>query len=185
MCGDIGFYELKPDQMQMLNPLLVLIMIPLFELAVYPMLRRMGLRRPLQKMVLGGFLAAMSFVIAALVQFKIEASPENTVHSLWQLPQYICLTAGEILFSTVGYQFSYEEAPKSLKSIVSAFWSLTMAVGSLITLVLVSKIRIFENQSYEFLFFASLMFVDILLFGILAYFYKSSVRRSDKEQTEL
>lgn len=184
MNGDIGFYDLKPDQMQMLNPLLVLIMIPLFEVAVYPMLRRIGIRRPLQKMVLGGILAAISFVIAGIVQHQIESTPKNTMHMLWLVPQYTVITAGEILFSTVGYQFSYEAAPKSLKSVVSAFWSLTMAAGSLITLVLVSKIRIFEEQSHEFLFFAGLMFVDVLIFGILAYFYKGSVR-AEKEQIEL
>lgn len=59
-----------------------------------------------------------------------------------------------------------------------------MAVGSLITLVLVSKIHIFDKQSHEFLFFACLMFIDVLIFGILAYFFKSSVS-SEKEQIEL
>lgn len=57
-----------------------------------------------------------------------------------------------------------------------------MAVGSLITLVLVSKIHIFDKQSHEFLFFACLMFIDVLIFGILAYFFKSF---SEKEQIEL
>lgn len=176
MNGNIGFYTIQPDQIQMMNPLLVLIMIPLFESVVYPGLKRFGLRRPLQKMVIGGVLAALSFVIAGIIQFRIETSPKNTVHILWQLPQYFVLTAGEILFCPVGLGFSYEQAPKTMKSVVSAFWQLPRTTGNLITIVIISGTKIFESQSHEFLFFAGLMLVDILIFGVLAYFYKSSVK---------
>lgn len=100
---------------------------------------------------------------------------------LWLLPQYVVLTAGEILSSTVIFQFTYEEAPKTMKSIVSSFSSLTMAIGNLITIFVVSSSNIFDNQSHEFLFFSGLMLVDMLIFGILAYFYKSSVRLNQLE----
>lgn len=102
MNGDLGFYHLKPDQVQLLEPLLILILIPLFETVFYPILSRFGLRRPLQKMVAGGILMAIAFIIAGVVQFRIDAAPENTVHMLWQLPQYTAQTAAEILFSPVG-----------------------------------------------------------------------------------
>lgn len=102
MNGDIGFYELKPDQMQLINPLLVLFMIPLFEAFLYPVLKRIGLGTPLKRITLGGILAAISFYISAMVHAKIEASPAKTVHLLWQLPQYIVLTAGETMFSPTG-----------------------------------------------------------------------------------
>lgn len=102
MNGDIGFYHLKPDQMQMINPLLILFFIPLFEAVIYPFLKRFGLRQPLQKMVIGGILTAIAFVLAGLVQFQIEAAPKHTVHMLWQFPQYIVLTVGELMFSQIG-----------------------------------------------------------------------------------
>lgn len=81
---------------------------------------------------------------------------------------------------SAGLEFSYQEAPKSLKSIVLSFWLFTVAIGNLITLVLVSSLAIFKYQSYEFLFFAGLMFVDMLIFSILAYIYKSSVRSEEE-----
>lgn len=102
MNGDIGFYHLKPDQMQMLNSILLLVMLPLFEAVVYPFLRRFGLRWPLQKMVVGGFLAAISFVLAGILQFQIEATPKNTIHMLWQLPQHVMLIVGEIMLALIG-----------------------------------------------------------------------------------
>lgn len=53
MDGDIGFYTIKPDQMQVVNPLLILIFIPLYEIAFYPLLNLIGIRRPLQKLTGG------------------------------------------------------------------------------------------------------------------------------------
>lgn len=74
MNGDLfGVYRVKPDQIQVINPLLIITMIPLFEYAVYPVLRKCNLlTRPLQKITTGGILAALSFVITALVQIMIE-----------------------------------------------------------------------------------------------------------------
>lgn len=74
MDGDFfGFYRVKPDQIQVINPVLIIIMIPLFEYFLYPALRRCGLlTKPLKKMALGGFLAAASFVAAALIEVMIE-----------------------------------------------------------------------------------------------------------------
>lgn len=102
MNGDLGFYTLKPDQIQVAEPLLILILIPIFETVIYPILTRLGIRQPLQKMVIGGIFMAISFVFAGLVQFRIEASPLSTVHVLWQLPQYLAMTIGDIMFDLMG-----------------------------------------------------------------------------------
>lgn len=54
--GAIGSFTILPEQMQVVNPLLVLILIPLFEALVYPLLRRIGFEgRPLQRITIGGF----------------------------------------------------------------------------------------------------------------------------------
>ncbi|VVC31975.1 Hypothetical protein CINCED_3A008459 [Cinara cedri] len=73
MNGRIDFlnWTMKPDQMQVVNPLLVLLFIPIFEVLVYPLLAKIGIRKPLQKIALGGFLAALAFVLSAIVQNMI------------------------------------------------------------------------------------------------------------------
>uniref|UniRef100_A0A915L9B1 Uncharacterized protein n=1 Tax=Romanomermis culicivorax TaxID=13658 RepID=A0A915L9B1_ROMCU len=62
-----------PDQMSLLNPLLIILLIPLFEFCVYPALATKGLlTKPLQRMGAGGFLAASSFFVAGFIQLKID-----------------------------------------------------------------------------------------------------------------
>lgn len=65
---------MKPDQMHLINPLFVLIFIPLFNTAVYPILYKIGINSPLQKIIIGGIFAAFSFVCAAAVQYTINVS---------------------------------------------------------------------------------------------------------------
>ncbi|XP_067640959.1 peptide transporter family 1-like isoform X2 [Eurosta solidaginis] len=72
MNGDMGSWDIKPDQMQMLNPFLILAFIPLYEIAFYPLLNLVGIRRPLQKLTLGGIFAGIAFVASALVELKLE-----------------------------------------------------------------------------------------------------------------
>lgn len=72
MNGVLGSWSLKPDQLQVLNPLLILIFIPLFETVLYPLLAKCNIKRPLQKLGIGGVLAAIAFVISAIVELQLE-----------------------------------------------------------------------------------------------------------------
>lgn len=58
----------------MVNPLLILAFIPLFQTVIYPLCDKCNfLRTPLQRLVCGGVLAAVSFVISAGIWLAIEA----------------------------------------------------------------------------------------------------------------
>jgi solute carrier family 15 (oligopeptide transporter), member 1 len=72
MDGDLGFYTIKPDQMQVINPLLILVFIPLYEVIFYPLLNLVGVRRPLQKITLGGILAGVAFLCSMFVEINLE-----------------------------------------------------------------------------------------------------------------
>lgn len=115
--------------MQALNPVLVLGMIPLFYQVFYPFCEKRGWSlKPIRRMWLGIALSAVAFVLSALVQILVDtrASP---ITILWQVPQYILVTAGEILFSITGLEFAYSQAPESMKSVVQAVWLFSVAGG--------------------------------------------------------
>ncbi|RUS80228.1 hypothetical protein EGW08_011993, partial [Elysia chlorotica] len=95
---------------------------------------------------------------------------ENKVSMFWQIPQYVVITCGEILFSITGLSFAYSQAPDSMKSVLQAAWLMTVAVGNLIVII-VAESRVVPEQSSEFFIFSCVMFLDTLVFGVMAYFY--------------
>lgn len=75
MSGDIGFTTILPDQMQVANPIIILILIPVFETVIYPSLARFNLlTKPLQRLTVGGILAAVAFLISGILQMQIEST---------------------------------------------------------------------------------------------------------------
>nr|XP_022904377.1 peptide transporter family 1-like [Onthophagus taurus] len=110
----------------------------------------------------------------------IEITEPNKVHMLWQLPQYIIITMGEIMYSITGLEFAYNQAPKSMKSVVQAGWLLTTAFGNLIV-VIIEALQSFDDESSAFFLYASLMIVDMALFAFMAYRYTYVVRDDEDE----
>lgn len=74
-----------------------------------------------------------------------ELSPPNSLHIFWQIPQYVILTLGEVMFSVTGLQFSYSQAPESMKSVIQACWQLTVAFGNVIDIIVVGA-KFFDSQ---------------------------------------
>ncbi|XP_010602876.1 solute carrier family 15 member 1 isoform X1 [Fukomys damarensis] len=73
MSGRIGAVEIQPDQMQTVNAILIVIMVPVFDAVIYPLIAKCGLNfTSLKRMTFGMFLASMAFVAAAVVQLEID-----------------------------------------------------------------------------------------------------------------
>ncbi|XP_035784867.1 peptide transporter family 1-like [Anopheles albimanus] len=104
---------------------------------------------------------------------KHTITPSNSVHMLWLVPQYVVITAGEVMFSITGLEFSYSQAPESMKSVIQAFWLLTVAIGNMLV-VFIAEAKFVQSQSLEFFLFAVLMFLDMGLFMVLAVRYHYS-----------
>jgi POT family proton-dependent oligopeptide transporter len=150
----IGSGSMEAAQLSALNPLLVLLLIPILSRGVFPLLERRGLQvTPLRKISAGMFIAVLSFVCAAGVEHLLAAG--HRVHGLWQIPQYVFLTLAEVLVSVTGLEFSYTQAPRSMKSTIMSIWYLTIAFGNMLTAT-VSKVNQFQGAAY-FWFFAGLM----------------------------
>ncbi|XP_037085394.1 solute carrier family 15 member 2-like isoform X2 [Pollicipes pollicipes] len=105
----------------------------------------------------------------------------NSMHMFWLIPQYFIITVGEVMFSITGLEFSFTQAPTNMKSVLQAAWLLTVSFGNLLDVVIV-ELKVSDKQSHEFLLFAALMFLDMLLFCFMAYRYKYV---EDEEQERL
>jgi POT family proton-dependent oligopeptide transporter len=119
------------SQIQAVNPILILIFIPLFALVIYPLVQRVFTLTPLRKIGIGFFLAAASFALTALVQSWIDAGRSPSIG--WQFLCYILITAAEIMISIVGLEFSYTQAPRNLKSMIMSLYLLSVFAGNMFT----------------------------------------------------
>jgi POT family proton-dependent oligopeptide transporter len=122
--------DFEPSQMQLINPALVMLLIPLMGAFVYPAFKRVGWEMtPLRRMTVGMFVAASSWVAAGLVQRPIDGGERLSI--LWQLGPYVLLTLSEVMVSTSGLEFAYSQAPVEMKGTLMSFWLLTTAIGNL------------------------------------------------------
>lgn len=175
-------FRIEPDQMQVTNPILILALIPIFERYIYPTLDRFGYSfKPLKRMAVGMVITGMAFLMASWLQAVIERGTfnekdeciDNCVPIMWQVPQYIVMTAGEIMFSVTGLEFAYSQAPDSMKSVCQAAWLLTVAVGNSVVVV-ISEMTLFKNRSVEYLFYSILILAATLVFSMMSAGYRYS-----------
>lgn len=102
----------------------------------------------------------------------------SSVSVLYQIPQYLIMTMGEILFSISGLQLAYSQSPASMKSVLQASWLLTVAVGNILDVV-VAGMQWVRDPAMEFFMFAGLMTLMLFVFGVMAHFYKYVVPSSE------
>jgi len=166
--------ELQAAQIAALNPLMVMIIIPLLNVAVYGPLEKRGIPlKPLQKMTLGMFLAAAAFAIAATLQGRIEAlaGTDAQVHVLWQVLQYLVMTTAEVLVSVTGLEFAYTQAPRAMKSTIMGFWLLCVTAGNVLVAFLAPLQNILALSQF-FWVFTALMTGAALVFALMASLYR-------------
>ncbi|XP_043929623.1 solute carrier family 15 member 2-like [Protopterus annectens] len=115
---------------------------------------------------------------------KTEDIPANSFHIAWQIPQYVLLSAGEVMFSITGLEFSYSQAPISMKAVLTGGWLLTVAFGNVIVLIVAQAGSL--EQWAEFVLFAVLLLVVSIIFAIMGYFYRyvdpSELKTDDEDE---
>jgi len=168
-------YEVLPAQVQAANPLLVMLLIPLFSYRIYPAIDRVFPLDPLRKITIGLFVTAAAFTIPTLMQLAIDHG--GTPHIGWQLLAYVVLTSAEVMVSITCLEFSYTQAPKTMKSFVMAFFMLSISLGNLFTGAVNFLIHNPDGSSRlagvdYFLFFTLLMLGTAVLFTVVARSYQ-------------
>jgi POT family proton-dependent oligopeptide transporter len=167
--------KLLPEQVQVVNPILILLLVPLFNYVIYPATNRFFPLTPLRKIGIGLFLMAASFLVIWWIQLRIDAGERPSV--IWQLAAYVLLTASEVLVSITGLEFSYTQAPRKMKSAVMAAWLFTVALGNQFTAILnflipaLGKLGIDLRHAAYFQFFTLLMFFTSIAFVFVARHY--------------
>ena len=170
-----------PAQMQALNPLFVMLLIPFNNIVVYPALRRLGWEpTALRRMGWGIAISGVSWIIAGLIQLQIDSGTSTSL--AWQALPYVLLTLGEVLVSATALEFAYSQATGAMKGVIMAFWYLSVTFGNLWVLLTNAAVRndtvtaqiattgMSENAFLMF-FFAGFAFVAAVVFALYARVY--------------
>ena len=173
----IDWYE---SQIQVANPILILLLIPTFSYLVYPFLGRYFRVTPLRKIGAGLFLMVIAFSIPIWIEYQLLAGAKPSIG--WQLVSYLLLTTAEVMVSITALEFAYTQAPPAMKSLVMGIYLLGVSLGNLFTSgvnFLLDALKkedgttILEGPNY-FIFFTGLMLVAAIAFAIYARTYRGS-----------
>jgi POT family proton-dependent oligopeptide transporter len=127
----IGKWEVLPSQMQSLNSILVLVLIPLFTLVIYPQLGKVVHLTAMRR--IGAGLVVTMGAVAMSWWIERELAAGVTLHIGWQGVAYLLMTTAEILISITALEFSYTQAPPRLKSFIMSLYLLSVALGNYFT----------------------------------------------------
>lgn len=176
--------NLLSSQIQAANPFLILIMVPLFSYVIYPVINTVFTLTPLRKITMGMFLTVGAFSLSALIEQNIQDG--GTPNIGWQIAAYVILTAAEVMVSITCLEFSYTQAPNSIKSIIMSFYMLSVSLGNFITAGVNAIISNPDGTSKlpgatYYWFFTGLMLVAAIAFIAVAYFYRGKTYIQESE----
>jgi POT family proton-dependent oligopeptide transporter len=168
-------FEILASQVQAVNPVLVMALIPLYSFVIYPLVGRYVEVTPLRKIGAGFVLTIISFGLTAFAETLLESGAEVSI--LWQVASFVIITAAEVLVSITALEFSYTQAPNSLKSLVMGIYLLSVTLGNQITSLVNTLIQDDSGKSMisgsnYYLFFTGLMAISTVVYLFYSRTYK-------------
>jgi dipeptide/tripeptide permease len=134
-----GPANLPPDSLQWVNALMVLVLIIFFQW-FWPRFDPKSQISPISKMFVGFLFTASAPGIMTLCAWMVQGGDVKVSH-MWLVLAYVLLTIGEVLVYGTGLDFSFGQAPASMKSLITSCFLVTNAIANLI--------NIFWMRTYE------------------------------------
>lgn len=175
---------LDESQLNVINSLVLVATIPIFDSFIFPFLRNRGFRLgPITRITTGFIIVIIGFIYVTVLQKVLYNTgpyydftnvpsdvkiPVNDLSVWWQMPPYAIIAISEIFSSATGLEFAYKQAAPELKSIVMSLFLLTNCGGSLIGMLL----AIWSKDPYFVTIFAVQTSVLAVITVIFWYLFK-------------
>uniref|UniRef100_A0A3Q4I8M8 Solute carrier family 15 member 1 n=1 Tax=Neolamprologus brichardi TaxID=32507 RepID=A0A3Q4I8M8_NEOBR len=161
MNGNFGAITIQPDQMQTVNPILILILVPVMDTLIYPLISKCFNFTPLRRITVGMFLAALAFVAAALLQIQIDetlpdfpSSTESQVKFINMVNRDLQIEAdnetislkgfGTLVLNSFVYNLIFSVFELSFRRVLNGF-------GSVLNVTVRDKVFNFTSNMSEYL----------------------------------
>ncbi|RXW20960.1 hypothetical protein EST38_g4894 [Candolleomyces aberdarensis] len=178
-----------------LNPISIIVLIPLFDKIIYPFLRRRGIDfTPIKRIYAGFLVAGLAMVYASVLQSYIhkrspchdgepsacmtEDDQQNPADiNVWVVAgPYILVGIAEIFASITSLEYAFTKAPKRMKGVVMSFAQLQTAVASAINFALTAV-----NTEPKFVWLYGSFAVVAWIVGTIFFFVFRSLDRREHE----
>ncbi|KAL6709956.1 hypothetical protein ACN47E_000741 [Coniothyrium glycines] len=141
MCATMALHGVPNDILNNLDPIAIIILVPIMDILVYPFLRKRGIRfTPIKKITAGFILGSFAMVWAAVLQYyvyKTSGYYENPTDdykspiNVWAVAGiYILIAISEIFASVTTLEYAFTKAPKNMRSLVQAVQCFTTAFSA-------------------------------------------------------
>jgi POT family proton-dependent oligopeptide transporter len=179
-------YKWLPSQIVAANPLLIMLLIPLFSYVIYPGINKIFPLTPLRKASIGLFIAALPFAVAGAIKSRVVAGEQPSV--CWLFLAHVIIATAEVMVSITLLEFSYTQAPKKMKSLIMALFFLTIFMGNSFTSIVNLVIQNPDGTSKlpgarYFWFFTIVMLATAVIFIPVARWYKPKEYIQDESAT--
>ena len=143
------------DLIQNLNPISIIVFIPIFDKLIYPGLRKMGINfTPIKRIYAGFLVAGLAMLYSAILEKFIyqqspchdnqpsacvgaDGFPNPAPINVWVVSgPYILVGIAEIFASITSLEYAFTKAPKRMKSFVMAFSQFQTAVSAALNFAL-------------------------------------------------
>lgn len=163
------------DVITNLNPISLVIFIPIVDNFFYPALRKANIRfTPIKRIAVGFMLASMAMIGATVIQYYIyKLGPcgkymNDCKHpapfTVWvQAVPYVLIGFSEIFTSITGLEYAFTKAPKNMRSVVTSYWhfmsAFSNAIGQAWTALSEDPLLVWNYGSVAIIaFFAGVLF---------------------------
>lgn len=151
----LKLHGLPNDIVANLNPIFIIILIPIMDFGVYPLCRKMNIRfTPIKRISCGFILASCAMISATVTQAYIyKTNPCGTgankckdadgnrlgspISVAVQIVPYALIGFSEIMASITALEYAYTKAPTNMRSTVTAIALFMSAISSALSQALV------------------------------------------------
>lgn len=177
------------------NPLTIIILIPILNYGIYPMLRKFKINfLPVYRIFFGFMIAAVSQAVGAIIQWRIyQTSPcgyyatdctidngEAPISAWYEIILYILQSSSECFANTSAFEIAYIRAPESMKGLVMAVF---LSMSSLSAAISAACTPALEDPNLIWPFVACAI-VGTLVAFLFLYVYRNLHKVMEQERIE-
>lgn len=159
----LDLYGMAPDMLQGLNPVLVVLLTPMFANIWSWWGEKRGRKFTATDKMMIGFILVVVCMVTMGIAGWLATSTGTKVSGIWEMAAYVIITVAELCISVVGLEMAYTEAPSRMKGTITAVFLFTVFIGNFLAGAM-SAVYPHVNPGSYFMGLALLMVVVALAF---------------------